>query len=137
MSYESEISDGLRDRHERQLVTFEASLPERLREAIADGEIQKCPIVTKWEICDVCDGEGGHSRRFGVMVGSDLEEMGDEFWDSYASGNLDEPCRECESTGKVQVLDEEKLSLEAQNFVESLRQDLSDRHAEEWAERFC
>lgn len=137
MSYESEISDGLNDRHLRELISFDSRLPEILREAIADGEIEKCPIVTKWEICDICDGDGCHSRRFGTMVGSEIQDVSDEFWTSYVSGHLDEPCHECNSTGKLQVLDQEVLSLEAKEYIHTLRNEMYERQAEEWAERYC
>jgi hypothetical protein len=137
MSYEYEISDGLRDRHQRESVSFEARLPEILREAFADGEIEKCPIVIRWEICDICGGDGGHSRRFGTMVGTELQDLDEGIWQAYARGDLDEPCHECKATGKLQSLDQEVLSLEAKQYIRTLRDDMADRHAEEWAERFC
>lgn len=137
MSYFQEISDGMSDRHHRSAVRFEARLAEMLREAISEGIIAKCAIVTGWEICPVCEGEGGHSRRFGVMLGSDIQEMGDEFWDTYMSGRFDEPCKECNSTGKVQSLDESRLSAEAQKYIADEREAFYDNQAMEWAERFC
>ena len=137
MSYESEVSDALRDRHERQSVRFEARLPEMVREAINDGTIAKCPIVINWEICEICQGSGGHSRRFGTLVGEEMQDLDDEIWQRYARGDLDEPCRECNSTGKVQVLDEDRLSPEARQFVKDNRDAFYDGLALQWAERFC
>jgi RecJ-like exonuclease len=136
MSYYTEISDGLRDRQERESVSFEARLPDLLRESITDGEIKECPVVSRWEICEICNGDGGHARRFGTMVGS-LEELSEETWQRYASGALDEPCHECRSTGKVSVLDEDKLSPEARELVKEWRDSFYENQAEQWAERFC
>jgi RecJ-like exonuclease len=137
MSYFQEVSDGMLERHHRSSVRFEARLAEMLREAMSEGIIATCAIVIGWEICDICEGEGGHSRRFGVMVGSDLQETSEEFWGMYSSGDLDEPCKECNSTGKVQSLDESRLSEEAQKYIADEREAFYDNQAMEWAERFC
>jgi|GEM_PF-5722056 len=137
MSYESEVSDALRDRHERQAVRFEARLADELREAMNDGTIAKSQITETWEICDICEGSGGHARRFGTMFGDELQEVGEEFWQRYTRGDLDEPCKECDSTGKVLVLDEEALSSEARDYIKGLRDDFYESKALEWAERFC
>ena len=72
------------------------------------------------------------------LLGDEIdEELDEETWQRYASGSLDEPCHECRSTGKVSVLDEDKLSPEARELVKEWRESFYENQAEQWAERFC
>ena len=79
-------SDYLQDRFHREAMKFEASLVERLREAMADGELAKEPLTCEWTICDYCRGNGGHSRRFGAYTGEQIDDWSDEFREGYFSG---------------------------------------------------
>jgi hypothetical protein len=80
-----------------------------------DGTEYQVPTV--WEICDVCRGEGKHSRGIehdgGGITASEWEEMcwGDpDFPDDYMRGRYDQPCDECHGTGKVRVPDEDWIN---------------------------
>lgn len=69
-------------------------------------------LPTKWAICGTCDGDGGHSIRFGAFSGRRLEEarQDEEFWEAYMSGQFDERCEECQGTGKIRVVSTEKMT---------------------------
>ena len=130
-------TDHLRDRHEREAFAFEAKIPQALRDAITDGELEKEVIICEWSICDYCRGNGGHSRRFGIITSQEMDEYSDEFRKGYTSGAFDETCQPCDGSGKVWGLNEEFLSEEAQAFVQALREAFYDSQSEEWGERYC
>lgn len=133
----SQDTDYQRDRHEREALAFEANIPQALREAMTDGELTKEPLTCEWTICDYCRGNGGHSRRFGIITSEEMSEYSDEFRKGYTSGAFDETCQPCDGSGKVWGLNEEFLSEETQAFLQALRQAFYDSQSEEWGERYC
>jgi hypothetical protein len=52
----------------------------------------------KWSICYVCDGDGAHSKRLGVI---NMEEWSPDELDDYFAGAYDSTCECCGGTGKV------------------------------------
>ncbi len=64
---------------------------------------------TSWAICHVCRGEGGHSRRLGVV---DPNEWDPDEWDDYMSGYYNARCERCDGAGKYREIDEGALSPE-------------------------
>jgi len=91
---------------------------EVIRQAIADEEIGRCPVQEDWVICDLCRGNGGHSSRFGAYSADEWNEQDDDFRENYLSGRYDEPCGDCDGTGKYLVLNEEELSDEAREYLD-------------------
>lgn len=62
----------------------------------------------KYEICGTCEGQGSHSLRFGAITADQKDEWDPDEWESYMSGDYDEPCG-CEH-GMVRVVDRSKCT---------------------------
>ena len=81
---------------------------------IDDEEVS---LPTKWEICGECKGEGTVSRIPGAITESELDEWyGNseeryEFIKEYTTpgGMYDMACPDCKGSGKVKVVDEDRL----------------------------
>jgi hypothetical protein len=78
-----------------------------------DDEIE---LPCRWEICSCCRGNGTSSAYLGAITQSDREPGGawedpDDFAD-YMDGKYDRACDECEGSGKVQVVDYDRLTPE-------------------------
>jgi RecJ-like exonuclease len=52
----------------------------------------------KWNICPVCNGDGAHSKRLGVI---NMDEWGQDELDDYFNGAYDSTCECCAGAGKV------------------------------------
>lgn len=75
-----------------------------------DGSETDHTLPSRWEICHVCRGNGRHSLRLGCFTQDDMDEMGPDFEDDYMSGGYDSACDDCNGTGKVEVVDRERVS---------------------------
>lgn len=64
-------------------------------------------VPTKWEICECCSGDGTHALH-GIVI--DPSEWDYEEMDDYMSGRYDTACGECNSTGKLKVVDWDSVS---------------------------
>ncbi len=62
--------------------------------------------MSKWIICDRCDGEGSHVAP-GIddngITQSEMAELGEDFREEYFSGALDVGCDCCGGSGKRRV----------------------------------
>lgn len=63
----------------------------------------------RWAICCSCDGEGRSSAYLGAYSRNDLDDAGPEFQDDYFAGRLDRSCDDCGGTGKVKVVDRDRM----------------------------
>jgi hypothetical protein len=52
----------------------------------------------KWSICPVCEGEGSHSIKLGVI---NMEDWGHDELEDYFAGAYDSECECCAGAGKV------------------------------------
>lgn len=68
----------------------------------------------KWIICEHCEGEGRHSKRFGCMTMSEFMETFDdeESREDYFDGAYDERCDACGGSGKMRDTEENRDMLE-------------------------
>lgn len=73
-----------------------------------DGEPVYLPYV--WEICGHCSGEGMSSAYLGAFTWDELNEKGEEFIEDYFAGNYDRGCDCCEGSGKIAVVNYDRLS---------------------------
>ena len=80
-------------------------------------EPRKLPTV--WEICASCGGEGTTTRHIecdgGGFTASEWAEACDDdpdFAEDYFGGRYDRPCPDCNGSGKVKVVDLDRLSAE-------------------------
>lgn len=64
----------------------------------------------KWEICGVCEGEGVSSAYLGAFTWDELKSQGEDFIEDYFAGNYDRPCDCCGGSGKVTVVDYDKMT---------------------------
>jgi len=63
-----------------------------------------------WAICSDCHGEGGRALH-GLVLNED--QTGDsEFMEDYMAGKYDSSCSDCDGTGKVHVVNEERCTTE-------------------------
>ena len=71
----------------------------------------------KWSICPVCDGEGSHSIRLGVI---DTEDWSNDELDDYFSGAYDSTCECCAGAGKVtdEQIDTHRHQAESQRIAD-------------------
>lgn len=109
--------DALSERLSSDLALNKSREVKYLLEAMQDGEIEYTPIECVWEICDYCNGDGGHSRRFGAYSADEWDELDEEFQQAYLSGRFDERCNPCDGTGKVRVIDEDQLTEQAREWL--------------------
>jgi hypothetical protein len=129
--------DGIALVRESELNESERYLITALIDAMNDGEIPTVSLNTKWIICDYCDGEGSHSRRFGTITSDDWHEWDEESRHEYMSGRYDERCQNCKGSGKVRALHEEALPTEIQDYIQRYRQDSYDSAMESYYERLA
>lgn len=61
--------------------------------------------------CPRCRGTGSHSHRFGVITSERIEELGEDFMESYAGGLFDEPCEVCDATGVTERRERVEIDL--------------------------
>lgn len=79
-----------------------------------DGNETERTLPMVWAICGCCEGEGKSSLYLGAITESDRGPGGswedhDEFAE-YMRGGYDRTCGECRGSGKVRVVDHEKLT---------------------------
>lgn len=129
--------DGIMLARESELNESERRLVSVLVEAMRDGEIPTVSLPTRWVICDYCEGNGGHSRRFGAITEEDWHDWDDESRHAYMSGKYDERCDSCNGSGKVLVLEENILPAEVQSYIECYRNGEHESAMERYSERMA
>jgi excinuclease UvrABC ATPase subunit len=75
-----------------------------------EGAEEQLPL--KWEICGCCEGRGKSSAYLGAFTREDMDEEGPEFMEDYMAGHYDRACDDCGGSGKVQVVDYDKLTAD-------------------------
>lgn len=76
-------------------------------------------IVTKWEVCSACQGEGSTSAHLGTFTAGDPWLQDDQFMADYRDGKFDEPCPSCKGRTTVRVIDRKRSDAEAVKQVDS------------------
>lgn len=104
-----------------------------------DEEGNEKQLPFKWCICSDCAGNGKSSAYLGAITQGDREPGGawedsDQF-DDYMRGGYDKPCATCEGTGKVKVVDYDKLDKATKEAWRAQRQADREYEAEVAAER--
>ena len=90
-----------------------------------EGEEVKLPMC--WEICSQCQGDGNSSAYLGAIT----QEDWDRDWDydereDYFAGKYDRICDSCGGAGKVQVIDEDRLTDEQrEQYVSAVQEEIS------------
>lgn len=98
-----------------------------------DEEIE---LPTKWEICDVCNGNCKHVNPSIDAGGISMSEMHDDpdFYDDYMSGSYDVTCTPCGGSGKVKVPDYDFLTEAQQEALQAQQEADAEMAAERRAE---
>lgn len=80
------------------------------------GEIE-WQFPARWEICPACDGHATTTRHIecdgGGFTGEEWAEAcrdDEDFAEKYFGGFYDRPCPDCKGLGRVQVIDEERVT---------------------------
>lgn len=77
---------------------------------IYDEDENEIELPTKWVICSNCSGDGHHSRHLGAMSQDDLDQQDPDFLEDWQAGVYDRKCEECDGTGKIKVVDFDRLT---------------------------
>lgn len=71
-----------------------------------DGRMIQTKLEASWEICPICEGEGGYVNPsidgHGISM-SEWNELGEDFQQNYMSGTYDIQCGLCDGKGRVQI----------------------------------
>lgn len=127
--------DGLRHDMLSQVEADQARMLRSLMEAMVDGELPTCAITLRWDICPVCEGEGGHSRHLGVITGEAWSEWDDDERAGYLCGSYDRSCDRCEGTGKVRDIDLEAAPEAVRAWVDDYERSIWEDARISYAER--
>lgn len=80
------------------------------------GDDSEVVLPTRWVICPACDGNGTSCAHVecdgGGFTSSEWNEQDEDFRDDYLAGRYDRPCDECSGSGKVKVVDTDRLTEE-------------------------
>jgi hypothetical protein len=129
--------DGLQLVKENEINEAESRLIGAVIDAMKDGEIPTVSLSFEWVICDYCRGNGGHSRRFGVISHDDWNDWSDETRHAYSRGHFDADCDACRGSGKVRELDLEHAPSEIAEWVEAYRTAVYESAQESYYERLA
>lgn len=90
-----------------------AKAPTLFRSEGEEGDVE-IALPCRWAICSCCQGSGKSSAYLGAITEADRGPGGTwddpEQFNDYIAGAYDRACEPCEGTGKVQVVDETKMS---------------------------
>jgi DnaJ-class molecular chaperone len=105
------------------------------------GDNVEIELPAAWEICHRCDGDGKHDHpAFSNGITSDEwngPDWDDESRESYLRGAYDVQCSVCNGSGKILVVDEDKLTpAQRDTWEKHLRSEAASRAEQRSNERF-
>lgn len=110
---------------------------EKMAVKVWNDEGEEVWIPGKAEVCDTCNGRGHHVNPAidgNGITASEMDELGDEFFESYIHGAYDVPCHECEGTRVIVVPDLHRCSDDQSRWWETSMKDLVECNAIDAAE---
>lgn len=127
--------DGISDLYLTEIERGEREMLAYLTEAQRDGELPAFTVLYVWAICGSCRGEGGHSRRLGVISAETWNDWEDEDRAFYMGGGYNITCEGCGGSGKVREIDTEAMPEVAQKWVRDYMEAVYDSAETSRAER--
>jgi hypothetical protein len=70
---------------------------------------RRVSFPAEWVICDECRGEGKSSAYLGAYTMDEMDEAGPEFEEDYFAGRYDRTCECCKGSGKLKVIDYDRV----------------------------
>lgn len=101
-----------------------------------DENDEPVTLPTVWAICSTCRGDGHHSRHLGAFSGEEFDEAfgTPEEKEDYFAGVYDKTCEDCGGTGKVQIVDRDRLTDEQAERLREEEEAEAEYRAEQAAE---
>lgn len=101
---------------------------------LSDGT--QVPLPTRWEVCDVCNGDGTHVNPSIDCHGLTPDDFAEDpdFAEEYLSGTYDVPCNKCQGRTTMRAVDLDRLSPQHLALWEQQQRDEAYDRAEHWAE---
>ena|SRR3982751_5958519 len=93
---------------------------------ISDENGEEIILPMKWAICETCSGNGRHSLAIdghGITQEERDRDWDDESWADYLQGKYDKTCNDCSGTGKVKIVDEDRLTTKEQALWSAWQQE--------------
>lgn len=101
---------------------------------VYDDEGDEIELPTVWEICGTCRGNGVESAYLGAFTREELDRD-PEFFEEYMAGGYDRTCAECKGSGKIEVVDYDRLDAALKKRYDSAAREEADYRAMCEAER--
>lgn len=127
--------DGINNDFQYEVNQAVSKMIDMLKHAMENDEVTSCSLTFEWQICSVCRGDGGHSRRLGVIDSETMNDWDDDEIEFYFSGGYDETCESCNGSGKVKALFRDRLPEDVVEWIDNYERDVYDYAAERRAER--
>lgn len=138
----SECYEG--DSNEKELYNFLCACVEEglispkyaIDEDTGDEVTLPAKLPMKWQICNCCQGNGTHALH-GMAIDSETwnYSWSYEEQEDYLSGRYDTACGECNTSGKVRVIDWDCVDPEIKKYWDEYQQSIWEMEMEMAAER--
>jgi hypothetical protein len=107
----------------------------KLSVTICDDDGNDLELPGRYEICPDCDGHGVRALGGMAITSSEWEDWDCEEREGYFRGDYDTTCECCNGSGKIVMVDEDRLSDDEKRMMEAYYKCLSEARQTERNER--